>query len=182
MEMIQEEIPGIPKKPRPNKGAPEVIEDFKKEVLVKLDKLFPDEDNGDISDHLVEKMIFYNEIDGYRLAKSLDDRFYIDSDFETADMLNDLHWELDKVYGKAVKKWIEEQGIKVPFEIGDEVSINVLNSYVEGEIHYIYEDSARVSVFCESLGHVRSGCSGTLGIIKNCEDVKSLKKYQKEDE
>lgn len=176
---MQTEFPGMLKKPRPKKSDPKVVEKLKVATVVVLDKLMPDDEGNEvIADYLVDKMTLYHEIDGYLLAKAMDDRFYTMADFEVADAFNDLHWKLDEAYGAVIKEWIEEQQIVSPVQLGDMVKVNILGEEVEGEIIHIYEDSARVSVYCESLDHIRSdkGLSGTTGVIIDYENLTLLEK------
>ncbi|MCK5614424.1 hypothetical protein KAR91_71820 [Candidatus Pacearchaeota archaeon] len=176
MKMVQTEFEGMPKKPRPTKEDPEVKEEFKKRVIAVLDKVVPDEDEGneEVADYLIKQMTDYHEIDGYRLAKSIDEEYYMNLDFEVAEALHELHWELGSVYDNAVREWVKEFDIKIPFSIGDKALIQVdSNQEAEGEVVKFYEDLAKVCIFCSKMGHVRTG-SGSYGRIMNCEDVKII--------
>jgi len=172
-KMEQLEIKGMPKKPRPKKNEPEVLEKLKNVIKVKLEELFPGEDNDNIANFLVNEIVDYNRMDGYKLAKRMDEEFYTDSDFEIADIFNGFYWDFNKIYDDIVKEWVIEQQIKSPFNIGDIVFIDVYGKEVKGEIVKNYEEKAQTCVFCESLGHIKEeGKVGSHGIIKNYEDVR----------
>ena len=60
-------------------------------------------------------------MDGYELAKTLDDRCGWDCDLMMAEDLDDFSSMADAEIKAAQKAWVERNGIKPPFELGTRV-------------------------------------------------------------
>lgn len=58
------------------------------------------------------------------------------------------------------------------FAVGDKVKALYQRKTVEGEIARINAEKAEYTVFCESLGHVKTGC-GINGLIVGFEKVEA---------
>jgi len=172
--MKQLELPGMPKMPRPEKTDPETIEEFKKIVLGKLNAYYPGEENEEIADYAVRQVAEYRVIDGYQLAKKLDNEYCLEGDVGLVEMLDDFDYDLDTAYWRIIKEWVISQCIEPHFKLGDKVRICLLKGeYIQGEVAEIYKDKARAVIYCESLGHVREG-NGTHGTIKNYEEIELI--------
>jgi hypothetical protein len=148
------------------------------EALMKWEKEAEGERVSDLEDWMkpamdvVEDCRFEN---GYRLAKKLDERYHVEPTTGLVEMLDDCELYLHDAIYKAVKDWVIAEGIPCPFQIGDEVKFKDQRSkkILDGEIARIWTEEARVTVYCEELGHIRNvpGKTGTHGQVIAYEDL-----------
>lgn len=112
------------------------------------------------------------EHDGYQLAADLDDVGW-EPDAELVAILNDAAFIRHSVRHKRVRQWVKDWDIKPAVLVGTKVHVRRGFGYVQGEVIATNAEDATYTVFCESLGHVRSG-DGTRGMIANFEDVTAV--------
>ena len=77
---------------------------------------------------------YYPYIDGYELAKKLENTYCWDIAVEMIEELDGIQYEVDKIHKKACMQWVIDNDIKPPLKIG--VAIK------EGVIKGIYEHDA----------------------------------------
>ena len=113
--------------------------------------------------------------DGYHLAKALEDRHcWFDMTLEDANELDNAQSLLSAAHTKVVSDWVQEQGITVPYEIGQWIEFTGRhNKTTRGEVVNVNAQVASLVVRCPSLGHVRKG-NGTHGLYVNVEEVQRL--------
>jgi hypothetical protein len=104
---------------------------------------------------------------GYELAKHLDEEFGVEPDMNLIESLDDIGFTAHTALREEIKRWVREAGIVCPFAIGRRVKFKEY----EGEISVIYQDQGECLIYCENLGHVRSG-RGTNGFVASYEDLK----------
>jgi len=149
-------------------------------ISIAIKKMLPDikkwskedDDEEDILKSLISNYSSFE--DGYTFAKKLDENDSWESDTELVNILDDASNYVREVLIEEEKKWVIENEITPPYQIGDKVSFNYRKKDVIGEIVKIWHDTAKFTIYCESLGHVKSGC-GTNGTIINYENVKGVK-------
>lgn len=78
-------------------------------------------------------------MDGYRLAKELDNRCYWDCSFDMAEVLNGWSYAYERALDKEQKAWAEREGISPTLAVGARVKIA---SGECGEISGVYEHGA----------------------------------------
>jgi hypothetical protein len=172
---VQTSLAGFYKnKPRPNSQSAEVLamvaNDLMPHILQwgKWDE--NDREAQEVAAQLLE--VLGGRDDGYKMAKTLEDRHYWDSDAELVDILEgaDFH----SANRTAVMAWITDNGVKANFEAGRQVEVKTSpreSLLRKGEIAKIYEDG-NYCVMVPELGHVREGL-GTHGLIFSWEDVEA---------
>ena len=171
--------------PRPSLHSPEIAGETAKSLLKQVLAWFSsagcenadsEEDKAEILEQLTEAIsdsMFYG-LDGYQIAKSLDDHSHWDVDSALVEICDNAFHHASGAVSKLTKAWKEKNNIVARFKVGDKVVVKRKHKDdVQGEIVTVYDDDAKYSVFCESLGHIRGGegkC-GTLGTIAFFEDV-----------
>jgi hypothetical protein len=115
-------------------------------------------------------------MDGYEIAKELDDDGWFNINSELVEILDKAYWNAKNAHRELIKKWIVENNITNQFNVGDVVTVNrKYKKPVQGEIIDMNKDEATYSVFCESLGHIRKEegkmRAGTTAIIVPFEQV-----------
>lgn len=168
---------GIPEgfyinKPRPGLQSPEVLAMVANGLMPRIlqwgDWSENDREAQEVAGQIL-KVLEYSR-DGYEMAKSLEERFYWDSDAELVDILEGADWH--SANRSAVMAWIKDNNITAKLEVGRLVEVktspreSVLRS---GEIAQIYEDG-NYCVMVPELGHVREGL-GTHGLVFAWEAV-----------
>ena len=117
----------------------------------------------------IAKALAFTDFDGYRIAKSLDQIGY-EVDAGVVEIFDNAFSVAREENRKRIKQWVIDSGIHPTFEVGALVKASDMGKIVDGEIVRIDAAQAEYVVFCESLGHVRSG-SGTRGIYVPFEKV-----------
>lgn len=113
---------------------------------------------------------------GYERARELDRMGYFPN-AELVELLDDADMDVLRAHDAAVEKWVREHGVTVPVAVGQKVRITVDGKPVDGEVIRVDAKQAMVTVYCPSLGHVRSGESatgGTLGVCVPAERFEAL--------
>jgi hypothetical protein len=159
-------------------AAAEAAQEISKRVIEWLEEageqVTSDGSEAEIEGHVkqvIEKNI--HNLDGYELAKEMEDRFYYEPDSDLVEIMDNAHCAVLDAHDRIVEKWIVENSIKPRFAIGARVSFKRNQGdklLYNGEIVHINEKQGKYTVFCEDLGHVRSGC-GTHGVVLPFEAV-----------
>lgn len=76
-----------------------------------------------------------------------------------------------EVYHRLIKSWVKDNCVSTTKRVGDKIKFMREGALETGVISRIETDTAQYIVFCEHLGHVKSGL-GVQGIYVNYEDVK----------
>ena len=127
-------------------------------------------DRQEILKHAKE-LVSYRCRDGYESAKYLDDYYGYLPDSELVEMLDGVGSIVSDVHDKAVCNWAASNNIQPKYNVGDKIKFKRHNKeIITGEIINVSMKTQTYIVFCESEGHVRSGC-GTLGIYVEWENV-----------
>jgi len=169
-------------KPRPTDSSKEVITLVVQKIMPEIIQWFEqfeklsEEDIENIKEQLtdtIDKNNVSELTDSYDIAKSLDSRYYWDSDSELVDILCGL--DFYDVKRSLTAKWIKDNNITPKYKEGDNVIVKSLHlrksnrqkEQYDGEIYKIYENG-KYCVYIEELGHIKNG-SGTYGIILDWE-------------
>jgi hypothetical protein len=114
--------------------------------------------------------------DGYQVGKRLEECGW-DVDASLVATLDSLVSQRSEALAHLESQWVRENGVTVPFSIGNAVRIVSKDSSKShgqvGEVTKVYPKHARVLVRVEALGHVREG-NGTHGLVLNVEDVETV--------
>jgi len=126
-----------------------------------------DPDRDEVRKSLESAMDF--EDDGYKIARQLDNDGW-DVDAELVHILDNAFPNRIRIHRDFVAKWVEENGIKPTFEVGQTVAFKERNKSHTGEITRINEKQAEYTIYCAEMGHVREG-TGSHGVILPFEAV-----------
>ena len=120
----------------------------------------------------LEKAIAYG-LDGYAIAKYLDNDCSWNVDADLVEILENAYWIRSSLHDKAVEAWVLACGIKPRLQLGTPVKVKnraTGNKVLDGQIVSIDEKRGTYTVCIEALGHVREGM-GTTGSVLPFEDV-----------
>ncbi len=169
-------------KPRPTDSSKEVIMLVVQRIMPEIIQWFEqfeelsEEDIENIKEQLtnaIDKNNISELTDSYDIAKSLDSRYYWDSDSELVDILCGL--DFYDVRMLLTKKWIKDNNIIPKYKEGDSVIVKSLHLSIkyrqkeqyDGEIYKVYEEG-NYAIYIKEIGHVKNG-TGTHGVILNWE-------------
>jgi len=132
--------------------------------------MLSEEEHREILEQLTAACNFND--DGYEVVKALDDRFMWDVDSELVGVLDAVPFERIGAHKKVVEAWVEQHGPAPKYSVGQRVAFRWprCDKKVVGEVTRLEARTAQYVVFCEEIGHVRSG-TGTTGVYLNYEDV-----------
>lgn len=157
---------------RPSKYDKSIVEEAVESIIPKVAEwMF---NSGDVLDEdskqdLIEA-IRSGFGDGYESASYLEQNCYWEPDSELVYILDDIYFCSRKAEDKAIRKWVKEEGIQVPFEKGQQIKFKYEGKTWDGEIVEVDNDLARVLVYVKDKGHVKSG-DGTYGLFFDVEDL-----------
>ena len=117
---------------------------------------------------------------GYQICRNLESAgWYFDGD-DLVDVFGEMGVIRHRFHREAVKQWVIDAQIEPSFEVGAKVVFfhKDKREDVRGEIAKVERETGEYVVFCQSLGHVRTG-SGTHGLILPFE---ICKKYEKKED
>lgn len=81
---------------------------------------------------------YYSHIDGYQLAKELEDKHSWNIDLQVIEELEELQWEVDSIHKKVCMQWVIDSNIKPQFENGTKIKEGVINGvYKHGAAAYM---------------------------------------------
>lgn len=122
--MTQTVIEGVEAPPRPT-----VTDEMVREAAVKiLTRARCSEDPDDLV------VAYHPNMDGYELAKELDQHFGWDVDAALVETLDGMHWAVRELHEAACKQWVAEWNIQPPLPDGAEIT--------RGFIHKVCPHSA----------------------------------------
>ena len=170
--------------PRPTTGSNKSWE-LVKDKIIKYIKKCPffeecvsdNEESDDFANDVFEyiKNNCRFELDGYRIAKSIDEKFMLMNmsaqDVEELDNMMSLVFEGRNI---AIKEWVAKNNITIPYSVGDNIRFSrngKIKEDLSGEITSIQPDMGTVLVYCTQLGHVRQQGCGTQGVYVDIENV-----------
>lgn len=113
--------------------------------------------------------------DGFDIAYRLKSHHYWTPDAELVEILDGFDLNLIRCRDRHITEWVKRNNITVDYAIGDLVKFKYPDQakYTGGEVTRIDTDHAVVHVFCESLGHVRTGV-GTYGRLIPVEMIERV--------
>lgn len=113
------------------------------------------------------------DCDGYKLARTLDRDYLWEINEDLVEALAEADGFLDESLRASVRDWVRAYQVQPQFSVGDAVEFERFRKgRVLGEIVEINRELATYTIFCESLGHVRTG-PGMLGSVLPYEQVKA---------
>jgi hypothetical protein len=112
------------------------------------------------------------EMDAFRATKTLDDDGW-SGDKALVDMMERIISIKEEALLEAIEKWVADNNIKADIAIGERVKFRSFGKEYTGEITNIYDKRAEYCIYCEQLGHVKSG-NGSHGVIIPFERVATL--------
>lgn len=90
--------------------------------------------------------------DGYELAKEYEDKGF-DADSMLVEELDTISYHEDKIAEKYVRRWVEENNLKLELEVGDIVSAELhFKGSIVGEIVELYPNTMQYGVWYEGQG------------------------------
>lgn len=136
------EQPNLPRRPRT--GDHETISAAATSILPEIiEWMGPDYDESkkaDIEEHLIEAMKDNPGLDGYDLAKFLDDRFRWECDAELVEILDSALSCAGSIRDRRIEEWVKANGIHPKLEIGRKITSFLFSG--EGTITAIKENRA----------------------------------------
>jgi hypothetical protein len=129
----------------------------------------------DVAGELLRAVENTIEENGYHLARELERQGWL-PDAALVDILDQAGSIRGDVHREAVRRWVKEWDISIPFKVGDRVSIEHKGCAVEGQIAAVSPDTAECTVSCPALGHVPVGSRqmGTIGFVIPVEHVRPI--------
>jgi hypothetical protein len=155
---------------RPTKQHPEVVNTAIEYQIDKFQQWTIDSPKEEIKKDLQDALKYLRGGDGYKIAKSLDSDGWM-SNSALVEICDDLITSMYSAENKHIKKWVKDNKLTLPLNIGDSVKI-VYRQYkdVSGIVKEKHENTHKYLIFCESLGHVTEG-SGTHGMYIIPENI-----------
>ena len=84
---------------------------------------------------------FSEQIDGYELAKKLEEVCSWDITVDMIERLDYMHYEVEKLHNKILKQWIIDSDIKPPFENGTKITRGVIDGIYEHKpAHFLVKE------------------------------------------
>ncbi len=158
-------------RPRPNYHSEEVeaaaVEKLLPEVLEWLKNGNGEQESVAVRRDLLD--VFDPFEDGYGLCSKLERYKHWDCDSELVGILDNLSWRHSDALREAEQRWVEETGQKPAKQVGDACTFSQRGASYVGEVTTIHPYGYYV-VYCEALGHVRSGI-GTHGTYVRWEEA-----------
>jgi len=108
--------------------------------------------------------------DSYRIANYLEERYYWSVDSDLVHIFEEVSFISFKKHDELVAAWVQESGVKPKFSVGAKVSFKDDGDTYSGEVTRVNARLGTYVVFCQDLGHVKSG-TGTLGVVLPFEDA-----------
>lgn len=162
---------------RPTKNDPEFLNIVCKKVLDLLLKWSDNknqEDWEDIAKFVVQHAI-YGE-NGYEICRAIEETFSVYGiDAELVDILDNIHFTINEELDKFIEEWVKKEDIKCPFVMDQKVYFYDGNQKYFGTITKINEKKAKITVFCQELGHGKKDSNGMTrtGRVFNYEECES---------
>lgn len=122
----------------------------------------------EVAEGVMKEASFHN---GYELARNLERKGF-EPDARLVEILDEASHLLYVAHDRGLKEWVKGWNIKVPFTLGQSVTIKHKGRVVSGSIAKLYAETAVCVVFCPELGHVERGF-GSSGLVVNSEDVQA---------
>ena len=158
--------------PRPKSDAPSILEEAAEIMAPKVmewcqqeGEQLTDDDLPQFKKHLAEVFdrVGYKGFDGYDLAKGLEDMHGYSPDSSLVEILDEAFHYVREAHQKAIKSWVKDNNIVVPFAVGDKVKVKQpFKKDVIGTITKIDAETAICFVNCPELGHRPPSTAGKL--------------------
>lgn len=94
-----------------------------KETILKASEIIAKNVDGD-AEEIANS--YYPHIDGYELAKKLENNFYWDIDVYMIESLDQMQYEVDSIHKKACMQWVIDKGIEPQFENGTKIKEGII--------------------------------------------------------
>jgi hypothetical protein len=111
--------------PRPRKTDDDIMATVAKRLIAKVRQWagFPDEDEEDMLKDLTETLQDSVDLDGFKLAKKLeDDHYYLDADSGLADIMGQVDRIAYMLSREKTEAWVVANNITPAFRVGDHVT------------------------------------------------------------
>ena len=183
--------PADPAAPRPKENDQAVMEAAVERMLPKIitwegesrnfrDSI-DDEERQEIREQVIDALTHaHNELDGYSLARYLDNRHGWSPDEQLVEILGGVYSHIDVAYRAATSQWLKATGRQPKHTVGDQVTVKVTphqgpanRKPVEhpGTIISNHWDTGRYVVSIPALGHAKPGQPGTQGRFFTWEEI-----------
>lgn len=173
---------------------PRAYEDFGSEAKVRIRDAVCERlanigecDAEDVIDVAEEIILWHRHDDGYELAKFLENHHSWGIEVSDVEDLDMVPYDISDAIRAEIARWVQANGIQPTFKVGDKVTWHDRwdNKDFEGEITKVDAEHGEVHVFCEALGHIRSGQgqgrSITTARILTVEQVKPTGEEKKDE-
>lgn len=118
---------------RPSKRSDEILRAAATRLVKEMvSKGLIEQEDAEDSVAQIARASRYNDMDGYHLARELDDRYGWDCDMQMVEALDEFHWLLDAVHLEAEKKWAAENPREPKFSEGDTVQWHGEDATIHG--------------------------------------------------
>lgn len=115
------------------------------------------------------------EDDSRRIVNYLADHYCWDVNRELQSIMDCVADARRSAHKDLTNKWVLHNGITPRYSAGQRVNFKKDGKTIEGEVLKVLEETAEYLIFCNSLGHVRTG-TGTRGIYVKQEDLQGVEK------
>ena len=99
-----------------------------KEIILEAAKITAEQVLGD-AEEIAD--CYHSNIDGYELAKKLENSCSWDIDVSMIDALDEMQWRVDSIHKEICMKWVVDEDIKPPLENGTKIKEGVIDSVSE---------------------------------------------------
>jgi hypothetical protein len=137
METQSIEAPTIPK--RPHYRDPDILREAAKRMTPDLRRHFEGNEDEAIWDALTTAMKAAFSLDGYEIARELEDEAFVEPNADMVADLDSAYPLADQVANEAIKEWVQKHNVVLKRKVGDRVKcrhgVGVING-VKAELAY----------------------------------------------
>lgn len=153
---------------RPTKLTKEMMMQAAREVAARLAKsgAMSGEDKESLAEDIVS--VAYPYIDGYELARKLEDWCGWHCDMQVAEVLDEFQFRAEQQHERAEKEWAERNNVQPPLPVGSRVKARWGRDEFTGTITEICRNTAAKYVVLRDDG------AGIGHPVVNFEDVEAL--------
>mgnify|MGYP006277436187 CR=1 FL=1 len=169
---------------RPSFYADEVINTAAEKIGRELAKAWGEADSQaeKIIDELKEVLSVQYDIDGYKIARELENQFYYELDSQDVDILDGVYLAMISKYQQLIKEWVRKYSIKAKLKVGDKVRHtnqvqklkDAFPNGVEVEIVSVDDEQYKYGVYHPDFCVRKGEGGGTLSFLVPCEQFDTI--------
>jgi len=142
------------------------------EIIEWLGDDYQEDMKADIEEHLIEAMKDNPGLDGYDIAKHLDNRFMWECNAELVSILDSALSHASTAHSERIKEWVKANNIRPKLGVGQKISSSMFRG--EGTITAIMEDRACYVVQNEEFRSTHQNQPPTSGLLVPYEQAKQI--------